>query len=215
MDITTVIINYQTPDYLEKAVISFKKFYPNLPLLIIDNGSKDESINVINELENEFDNTRSQRLDKNIFHGPAMDLAARELVDSKYIFFLDSDTETLKGGFIENMLNLFMKENTLYGVGELNFVNKRGFNGGKKDIKILQTPFMNLDREKYLGLKPFIHHGQPTLFNFQEAKEKGFTLEQFPISDFIYHKWRGTAERYGYGLGLKGKVDYLLNALGI
>jgi hypothetical protein len=144
-----------------------------------------------------------------------MDLAARELVDSKYIFFLDSDTETLKGGFLENMLNFFMKENTLYGVGELNFVNKRGFNGGKKDIKILQTPFMNIDREKYLGLKPFIHHGQPTMFNFQEAEEKGFTLEQFPISDFIYHKWRGTAERYGYGLGLKGKIDYLLNALGI
>ena len=215
MDVTTVIINYQTPDYLEKSVVSFKKFYSNIPLLIIDNGSKDESIKVIDKLENKFEHIRSQRLNKNIFHGPAMDLAARELVDSKYIFFLDSDTETLKGGFLENMLNFFMKENTLYGVGELNFVNKRGFNNGKKDITILQTPFMNLDREKYLVLKPFIHHGQPTILNFQEAKEKGFTLEQFPISDFIYHKWRGTAERYGYGLGLKGKIDYLLNALGI
>ena len=108
MDVTTVIINYQTPDYLEKSVTSFKKFYANIPLLIIDNGSKDESLKVIDKLENKFEHLRSQRLNKNIFHGPAMDLAARELVHSKYIFFLDSDTETRKGGFLENMLNFFM-----------------------------------------------------------------------------------------------------------
>lgn len=215
MDATTVIINYQTPDYLRTAVSSFKKFYPQSPLLIIDNGSKDDSREVINQLLDSFEHVDAKLLSENIFHGPAMDLAARTLVDTEFIFFLDSDTETLKGNFLEEMAHSFTVEKNLYGVGELNHVNKRGFQGGKKEITILQTPFMLLDREKYLSLTPFVHHGQPTLFNFKEAEKKGYILQQFPVSDFIYHKWRGTADRFGYGLGLKGKIDFVLNKLGI
>ena len=35
------------------------------------------------------------------------------------------------------------------------------------------------------------------------------------MDDYIDHLWRGTASKFGYGLGLKGKFDYLLNKLGI
>ena len=215
MDVTAVIINYQTPDYLRTAVQSFKQFYPKTPLLIIDNGSKDDSREVIAQLLDSFEHLDTKLLNENIFHGPAMDLAARSLVETDFIFFLDSDTETLQGNFLEEMALSFIQDKNLYGVGELNHVNKRGFQGGKKEVTILQTPFMLLDREKYLSLTPFVHHGQPTLFNFKEAEKKGYTLHSFPVSDFIYHKWRGTADRFGYGLGFKGKLDFVLNKLGI
>ncbi|HCI69806.1 MAG TPA: hypothetical protein DHV30_04090, partial [Balneola sp.] len=96
MDITTVIINFQTPDLLDRAVRSFKRFYPEIPLIIIDNGSKDfgQSKKLIKSFGEEFESTEGVFLETNIFHGPAMDLAIKEYVNTKYVFFLDSDTVT-------------------------------------------------------------------------------------------------------------------------
>ncbi|MBO6622997.1 MAG: glycosyltransferase [Balneola sp.] len=216
MDITTVIINFQTPDLLNKAVRSFKEFYPNVNLLIIDNGSQDdgESVNLINRLSEEYKFIESVFLNSNIFHGPAMDMAIKKYVDTKYVFFLDSDTETQRSGFLEKMTSLITSETSIYGVGEIIKANKRGYKS-EKGKEILLTPYMLIDTRLYKTLRPFLHHGQPTLHNFADANEKGYNLKFFKISDYINHIWRGTAERFGYGLGLKGKLDYLLNKLGL
>ena len=103
MDVTTVIINFQTPDLLKTAVQSFKKHCPEVPLWVIDNGSKDDSPKVIKGLEGTFPNTNGYFMEKNIYHGPAMDFAIRNLVETPYVFLLDSDTEVLKPGFLEQM----------------------------------------------------------------------------------------------------------------
>ena len=216
MDITTVIINFQTPDFLNTAVKSFKDFYPNEKLLIIDNGSKDndESKNLIKDLIEKYNSVDCVFLESNIFHGPAMNIAIKEHVHTKYVFFLDSDTEIKKGGFLEEMLSLISSEKNVYGVGEIIKANKRGYKSDKGK-EILLTPFMLINTNLYKSLRPFIHHGQPTLHNFSDAHEKGYKLKAFRISDYINHIWRGTADRFGYGLGWKGKLDYLLNKLGV
>lgn len=213
MNITAVIINYQTPELLEIAVTSFKKFYPQIQLLILDNGSTDSSVQLIEKLCEELPSTSSVNLKQNIFHGPAMDLVCRKHIDSEFVFFLDSDTETLRGGFFERMLPL-LDSKKVYGAGELVTVNKRGFKS-KTGFTILQTPYMLFKTEIYRTLPPFVHHGQPTLFNFREALKQGYQLREFKITEFINHKWRGTADKFGYGLGWRGKVDYILNKIGI
>ena len=48
--IGVIIINFQTPDLLQNAVVSFRSFYPAVDLLIVDNGSKDNSLDIINTL---------------------------------------------------------------------------------------------------------------------------------------------------------------------
>lgn len=53
------------------------------------------------------------------------------------------------------------------------------------------------------------------LANFKAARENGYKLLHFPMDKYIDHLWRGTASKYGYKLGLKGKLDYLLNRLGL
>lgn len=213
MDITTVIINFQTPDLLATAVSSFKKEYPYMDLLILDNGSEDNSLEVIKDLEKQFSGISVIELEQNIYHGPAMDLICKKYIKSEFVFFLDSDTETKKGGFLEKMNSMFNTEK-VYGVGEFNVVNKRGFKSNS-GLTILQTPYMLLRTEIYNHLAPFIHHGQPTLFNFKSAQEEGYELKEFRISEYIDHKWRGTADKFGYGLGWRGKLDYVLNKLGI
>ncbi len=50
--------------------------------------------------------------------------------------------------------------------------------------------------------------------NFIAAYQKGYEIKSFPIEDFIDHKLRGTASKFGYGLGWNGKIDFVLNKLG-
>jgi hypothetical protein len=132
----------------------------------------------------------------------------------KYVFFLDSDTETKRGGFLEAMQTELNASAETYGIGRHVLVNKRGFLA-EKGLIILAPAYMMLRREMYSTLPPFEHHGQPVLKNFIAARQKNYVLKSFPIQDYINHRWRGTASRFGYGLGMKGKIDYLLNKIGI
>lgn len=214
MEITVVIINFNTPDLLQIAVESLKRYYPKIRLLIVDNGSAVDSIALIKELEHKQENTKALLLKNNMYHGPAMNLAVMEYVTTDKVFFLDSDTETIKAGFLEEMAQLIDNDQVIYGVGEFNTVNKRGFTDSKGEI-ILQTPYMLLKTSIYKKLPAFEHHGQPTLVNFSTSWAKGYRLIEFPVSNYINHKWRGTAERFGYGLGWRAKLDYLLNKVGL
>jgi GT2 family glycosyltransferase len=212
--ICTVVINYQTPDLLKIAIESFRKFYPNTDLLIIDNGSQDNSKEVIKKLQsNSFQFTKTYLLDENIFHGPAMHLAIDKL-SHDFLFLLDSDTETHKGGFLEEMADILNLSEKIYGVGRFLTLNKRGFQSSK-GISFPAPAYMMIKRDLYFQFPPFEHHGMPVLKNFSKALKLGYKFKEFPMENFIEHSWRGTAGRFGYSLGIKAKIDYVLNKLGL
>jgi GT2 family glycosyltransferase len=212
-NICVVIVNYQTPDLLETAVQSFRKFYPAVSLLLTDNGSHDRSRAIITKLAaNRPTCTRTVFLEKNIFHGPAMH-EAMMAVDQDFVFFLDSDTETQQGGFLEKMTAEFTSER-MYGVGRIDTVNRRGFHSAK-GTPIILSPYMMLRRKPYFEFPPFEHRGMPTLRNFSAAQRHGYMLKSFPVETYIAHAGRGTASRYGYGLGVRGRIDYVLNKFGL
>lgn len=211
--VTAVVVNYQTPDLLETAVRSFHEQYPDVRLLIVDNGSKDESRSVIETLAAQLGTSIEPIfLDENRYHGPAMDLGIRK-AQTPLVYIFDSDTETKKGGFLEEMSRLLVPDDA-YGSGKIARVNKRGF-AADDGTPVLVSAHMLLQREIYLALPPFVHHGLPALDNFRAAAEKGYRLAPFPIDEYVEHFGRGTAERFGYGLGLKSRLDYLLNKLGL
>jgi len=213
-DLTVITVNYQTPDLLQQAVRSFRRWYPKQELLIVDNGSKDDSAGTIEGLVAEFSGcTNLLMLDQNIFHGPAMH-RAMENIHSTYVFFLDSDTEVFAGGFLQVMENELESDQRTYAIGRINHVNKRGF-PAHDGIPIVLSPYMMLRRKMYFSLPPFEHHGMPTLKNFTAAHQQGLPVKNFPIDQYIHHRGRGTASRFGYGLGIKGKMDYVLNKLGL
>ncbi len=49
--------------------------------------------------------------------------------------------------------------------------------------------------------------------NFIAADNAGFVLVHFPVEEYVHHEGRGTATRHGYRLGLRGKLNHLLNRL--
>lgn len=214
-DLSVVIVNYRTPNLLEKAARSFRNFYPDLEMVLVDNGSKDRSMDVIDSLITiNPANTKKLMLERNYFHGPAMDTAIHAS-RKNLIFFLDTDTETYNGGFIERMLSEINSGDRVYGVGRADKVNKRGFATEKGSETILISAYMMLKRDTYLRLPPFIHHGMPTLENFSTATTRGLELRNFDIDSYIHHTGRGTASKYGYGLGLRGRLDFILNKVGL
>ncbi|HEX7071927.1 MAG TPA: glycosyltransferase [Rhodothermales bacterium] len=210
--VSAIVVNYQTPDLLDVAVRSFKSFYPQIPLTVIDNGSRDESRATIQRLADSLPAIEPVCLDANLYHGPAMDLGLRG-VESPLAYVFDSDTETLRGGFLEAMAGVLDADDALYGAGHVVHADRRGF-ARPTGVPVLASAYMMLKTHIYRSLPPFVHHGLPALANFAAAEHAGYGLASWPIEEYVKHLGRGTAERYGYGLGLRAKIDYVLAKLG-
>jgi GT2 family glycosyltransferase len=214
-DVTVVIINFETPDLTERAVRSLRAAYPDIRLLLIDNGSGDESVALLKELH-ALHAGRTELLFnlQNIHHGPAMDEALRSIA-SPLVLFLDSDCEVRKRGFVEGMTELMLSGENIYAVGKRIFMNDRGFDIGERRgaHPYIRPICMLIRKQHYFDLPPFERHGAPCLANFIVAEQAGLGLLHFPVEDFIFHEGRGTAGRHGYRLGVRGKLNHLLNKL--
>lgn len=55
-DLTAIIVNWCTPDLLRRSFEGLLKFYPRLRILLIDNGSADESVRYIREIVSKHPN---------------------------------------------------------------------------------------------------------------------------------------------------------------
>jgi glycosyltransferase involved in cell wall biosynthesis len=209
--VTALVVNYKTPDLTRRSVESLLGHYPSLAVLLIDNGSGDDSTAVVRELGSEHANVQVQLNERNVHHGPGMDQGIR-LASTPYVFTLDSDTETLKGGFLEEMLEHFA-DPLVYAVGELRYKNRFGYTHAYWSAEPQATwiPYthphaMLLDRAKYLTLAPFIHHGAPCIRNMSAARDAGYVVHHFPISEFIRHDAGGTVMTHGFGV--RGRIRH-------
>jgi glycosyltransferase involved in cell wall biosynthesis len=215
--VTVAIINFGTPDLTRRAVESFRSLYPSLPLLLIDNGSQDESRRTLEELRSLAPAATELILNEsNRHHGPAMDQALRH-VQTPYVLFLDSDCEVLRGEFVEAMIGLAGKAPGAYAVGKKIFMNDRGFDvaEGPGAHPYIRPICMLIRRELYLRLPPFERHGAPCLANMRAALAEGLPLAHFPVEDYVRHEGRGTASRHGYRLGWRGRLNHLMNRIGL
>lgn len=211
--VSALVVNYQTPDLVRTAVESFKRFYPDVDLTVIDNGSRDNSQRVISGMAESLPNVRGVYLRENIFHGPGMHLGISRST-TPFVYVFDSDTEALRGGFLEALMSPMAKDQAVYGTGHVVHVDQRGFTK-PTGVPVLSSAHMLLRTALYRSLPPFVHHGLPTLANFKAAHDAGYRLVSCPLGEHVRHLGRGTAARYGYGLGLRAKLDYVLAKLGL
>ncbi len=214
---TAVIINYRTPDLTTRAVESFRHFYPNARLLLIDNGSGEEDVETLKGIQGNWPEATQLVLNRqNLHHGPAMDQALHTM-GTEFALFIDSDCEVRQQGFPEVMLSELQKQDIQYTIGKRIYMDRRGFEIPRRPdaIPYIRPVCMMLKRSLYLNLPPFERHGTPCLANMKAAVERGLVLLDFPIDQYITHLGRGTASRHGYRLGLRGKWNYLLHRLGL
>ena len=215
--VTAVIINFNTRDLTRRAILSLHRYYSGLPLLIIDNGSRREDAEALGELNHRSASPTTLLLNRrNVHHGPAMDQAIRR-IGSPYALFLDSDCEITRPGFIEAMAGLLEERPENYAVGHRIYMNKRGFDvpGPGGAFEYIRPYCMMIKRQLYLELPPFRRHGAPCLENMRTATGRGYALIDFPVGAYVNHEGRGTAGKFGYRLGFRGRINHLLNWVGL
>jgi glycosyltransferase involved in cell wall biosynthesis len=216
--VTAVIVNYKTLDLTRRAVETFRGCYPDLSLLLIDNGSADASTEYLQGLAERHENICTVVNERNRYHGPALD-QAMSLAGTPYVFTLDSDCEVVGGGFLGEMLALFA-DDAVYAVGEVRYKNRFGFTygydeaqaGRPRRIPYVHPYAMLIDRGKYGRLHPFIHHGAPCIKNMRDAQRRGLTVHNFQIDRFVVHHTEGTSASHGYGGRARSRqlVEHLL-----
>ncbi len=211
-DVTVLIINYKTRDLTEQCIASFLAAYPTVQLLVIDNGSHDDSTAYLRHVVQHYPQVTGIFNNENRFHGPALHQGVLAST-TPYVFTLDSDSVVLCSGFLEAMLTLFQDPAT-YAVGSLRCMDRFGYDqpaGTKCYTYYIHPSSMLLERAKYVTLKRFVHHGSPCLYNMHNAQRCGYRLYDFPVEDYCHHLGRGTCSRYGYHLGIKTLIESYLS----
>ena len=197
-DVTALVCQFKTRELIQRCVESFREHYPHIPLVIVDDGSRDESTEYTREL-GEHEGILTVISEDNQGHGPAMNLGIT-YVDTPYVFTMDSDCTIEKDGLLEGMREIFDDYPITFAVGKQ---VPRYKTGGL----YIRPSAMMMDIEKFHKLRPFILHGAPALHTMTDAEKHGYALVDFPVLDYIdLHGGSGT-RRAVQELIERGEID--------
>jgi glycosyltransferase involved in cell wall biosynthesis len=211
-NITAVIINYRTIELTKRAIWSLNGHYPQMPVIVLDNHSGDNSKAELEKLAKDIPQLTAYYLDSNIHHGPGMHKGIKKAA-ADWILLFDSDCILYRKGLIEMMS--FHANGDVYAIGKKLAVNEDGFSPAKDEeaYGYIHPHCALIDKEKYLTLPPFEKHGAPCLANYLEAQKQRYGLIDFPVEEYVYHLGRGTVNITGYNLGAKSKFDLAKNKI--
>ena len=119
-ELSIIIVSYNTKaitqNCLKSIFKSLEKSRLNYEVIVVDNGSTDGSIKLLNDYELRITNLKNIFNKKNIGFGPANNQAVKEAT-GKYVFMLNSDIVVLNNA-IEDLLDCYKKnENKIHFLG--------------------------------------------------------------------------------------------------
>ncbi len=196
-NITAVTVNFKTPDLVYDCVNSFRQYYPDVKHIVVDNGGCGESLKLLKKLQRKDLLTLLENAE-NVGHGPALNQGIA-IVETPYVFLLDSDTKTKKGGFLEHMLALF-DDAKLFACGWLRQVNiksgvayrKVGSKTPRGGLAYIHPYACLMDVAKFKRGRGFAKRGAPALEPMLDAKNNGYNVASYPVENYIWHKEAGT-----------------------
>jgi len=204
-NITGLMVVYKTLDYLEEAYNSFRKFYPKVKLVIVDNSEGDECTEFLKESLKLDDNLEVLFMERNVGHGLGLH-AGIEHIKTKYIYFFDSDTKMLKGGLLEKLIDEAKAvDNNFYVISKTSYVDRggrdiRGNDDSREKVKWAYGYATLLNRKKYFEYPPLTKYGLCILKAYVAIHDEGRgeeLIRHFPVDGYVKHAWGGTRARYG------------------
>lgn len=199
-DVTVICCQRQTKNAIQLMLESLLRFYPDIPIVISDDDSQDDSAQYLQYKELITPNLFVW-MRKEGFHGHGMQLdeMLKHFVKTKYCLLVDSDVIFERGNFVEEMILEFEKDDNLYAIGTMHYasyINNGGEpfatkNGEKIDDAIPYThPQLSMIRaDRYLQMtNPFIVDGAPLILNMKEAFDKKMGVKYYPTDKYISHR---------------------------
>ncbi len=205
--ISVITVSYNAPDLIADLLSTFRQHYSN-KMYVID-GSDDQHSKAISDIVKQYGNIDFIHFDYNIHHGPGIAWAISNLNLSGPVLVIDSDVSVLHGGFLESLVSEL--EPHMYGVGQLNFVNRGGFDVTDPEGALLYLhPALMLCNVEVVKQWPLpVKHGAPmieamtALYDADKSDllhHVDWVREDFTnpvVHNFIRHDWQGTVKRTG------------------
>lgn len=195
MDLTAVVVSYNTKELLQKSLKSVIDHYPGLRIIVVDGSDKDDPCcEYVKGLDDP--NIVTVQPGYNIGHGRGMAMGIAMAETDKVLIF-DSDIEMVKPPIAE-MLSMF--DNNTFGVGEIVNVPQATYGikiGDGSDVPCLHPYFHIISKRQYAQYLPYVHSGGPTALTAIDIYRRGLSkivLKSFPVRDCIKHNWRGTRD---------------------
>jgi hypothetical protein len=183
--ITAITIVHNTTFLIKRCYESFRRFHPDMPLIIIDGSDHNDPCRAY-VISLASDITQVGLADRNIGHGRGMH-AAIQLVTTRFALIFDSDVEFIDSP-VRQMLD--MMEDDTYAVGYMEKSYYNGFEYGSQPANdqskwmMMMHPFFHLLQvSEYWKFPPYVHHGAPCFKSSLAIHRAGLTdkiLKQFP-----------------------------------
>lgn len=204
-DVCVIITQRFTKVAVQMCLESLFRFYPDIPVYACDDDSGgDDSAQYLQYKELVTSNlTVWMRTALNSAgrhgHGKILDELIEKFVTTKYCLMLDSDVVIERGGFIEEMISEFEKDDNLYAIGTMHYasyINNGGEpfgskNGEKIDDAIPyphpQTSMIRIDKYRELN-EPFLEDGAPLILNMKKAFDKKMRVAYYPTDKYVTHR---------------------------
>lgn len=191
-DITVLICQRKTKEITRLCIDSLLRFYPDIPILVVDGNSEDESTLYLKFKSVLYPNIKVwNRIGRNS-HGDTMDEAIRKHIPTKYVLLMDSDIITVRGGYIEGMLDQFKSNGKLYATGSLMLVTRKNHACGAPDdindvLRYAHPSCSIYHVPTYKELQPFLDHGAPCCYNMIDAEKQGLEVAYYPVDKYVAH----------------------------
>lgn len=195
-NVTVLICQRKTKSLIQLCLESLLQFYPDIPIVVMDGQSDDDSLLYLKWMAITNSNISVQSTDTRS-HGLAMDEAITKYINTKYVLLMDSDTIVHRGGWIDRILSLFQDNPRLFACGTLMEVSRENQGCGdphnENDILKYAHPSCSIcDVEKYKQLPSFTDHGAPCWATMAMAAEKGWDVIGYPIEHYVMHNCGST-----------------------
>lgn len=231
-DVTAVVINWLTARRTLGAIKSFKKFYPDVPLIVVDDASNEKDKGKFFGAYNghdcnpklEFDpDTDKLKVPGVTFiqapnfgahpksHGHCVDVAIKEM-GTRWMYHFHSDYRHTKPGIIEELMDGV--DETYCGVGD----NKTRHSRCKALVSVAALYNAELGKKHEVTFKPVIYYDDDTIDPFPgpvDENKKGFMAIEAgsyyigKLHQLGYKiKWTGNVHsKYGVHMRWEGDLD--------
>ena len=203
MSVTVLVCQRKTLDITRLCMESLLRWYPDIPVLIVDGDSQDESTTYCKMLVAKYENvTLWERVNnlggKHSSHGETMHDAIAQHIKTDYVLLLDSDTIIERGGFIEQMVNDMrdadlpptIKPMAIGTIMEVSYDNEAcGAAEVESDMMRYAHPSCSLyDVKRYLECgEPFCNHGAPCYRTMRYCWDWDIPVLDFPVENYVSH----------------------------
>ena len=219
MNLTVVIPFYNEEKFLRKSVERVLKIKDIKTIYLINDGSKDNSLDIAKQLVHENSSIKLLSSDINSGKGDALNLV-REYIETSHVVIHDADLEYFPDD-IQGMFELSQNNPKALILG----TRFRGYKDRKNLYtrtlianKILSTLFSIVHFRRISDIATCYKLMPTSYFKYQEIKEKGFSIEVELLAKFIKTKesiiefpisYEGRSYEEGKKIGLKDGFSFI------